>query len=105
MQDVRRGRISKTAAGGEINVIDAGGFGAVNVTKSITIDGSGAMASILGAGTTAIIINIPATSNDARTVRIRGLAINGAGYGIDGNQGGLRFQSDNREFGVGWLYC
>jgi len=78
------GAISKTAAGGEINVIDAGGFGAVNVTKSITIDGSGAMASILGAGTTAIIINIPATSNDARTVRLRGLAINGAGTGLTG---------------------
>jgi len=42
------GAISKTAVGGEINVIDAGGFGAVTVTKSITIDGSGALASILG---------------------------------------------------------
>ncbi len=78
------GAISKTAVGGEINVIDAGGFGAVTVTKSITIDGSGAMASILGAGTTAITINIPATASDARTVRIRGLAINGAGTGLQG---------------------
>jgi hypothetical protein len=78
------GAISKTAAGGEINVLDAGGFGTVTVTKSITIDGSGAMASIMGSGTTAIVINIPATSNDARTVRIRGLAINGAGTGLTG---------------------
>jgi len=30
--------ISKTAVNGEINCIDPGGFGAVTVTKSITID-------------------------------------------------------------------
>jgi hypothetical protein len=34
------GAISKTAAGGEINAIDSGGFGAVTITKSIRIDGS-----------------------------------------------------------------
>src|SRR3569833_3224253 len=32
------GAISKTAAGGEINCIDTGGYGAVTITKSITID-------------------------------------------------------------------
>jgi hypothetical protein len=32
------GAISKTAAGGEINCIDAGGFGAVTIVKSMTID-------------------------------------------------------------------
>src|SRR5712671_2866353 len=32
------GAISKTAAGGEINCLDPGGFGAVTITKSITID-------------------------------------------------------------------
>lgn len=32
------GAISKTAEGGEINAIDAGGFGPVNITKAITID-------------------------------------------------------------------
>src|SRR4051795_11073636 len=31
------GAISKTAAGGEINCLDPGGFGAVTITKSITI--------------------------------------------------------------------
>jgi len=31
------GAISKTAAGGEINVLDPGGFGAVTITKSISI--------------------------------------------------------------------
>src|SRR6266702_792603 len=31
------GAISKTATGGEINCIDPGGFGAVTITKSMTI--------------------------------------------------------------------
>src|ERR1700748_3775118 len=31
------GAISKTAAGGEINVLDPGGFGGVTITKAITI--------------------------------------------------------------------
>src|SRR3989454_10560521 len=35
------GAISKTAASGEISVLDPGGFGAVTITKSITIDGGG----------------------------------------------------------------
>src|ERR1700685_738577 len=36
------GAISKTAAGGEIDCLDPGGFGAVTITKSITLDcGSG----------------------------------------------------------------
>ena len=35
------GAISKTAAGGEINVLDPGGFGAVTITKSITISSRG----------------------------------------------------------------
>ena len=37
------GAISKTAARGEINIIDAGGFGAVTITKAITIDGEGSL--------------------------------------------------------------
>src|SRR5919206_4188032 len=41
------GAISKTADGGEIRALDPGGFGAVTITKSITLDGSGTMASIL----------------------------------------------------------
>src|SRR5580700_6054859 len=35
------GAISKTAAGGEIDALDPGGFGTVTLTKSITIDGGG----------------------------------------------------------------
>ncbi len=76
------GAISKTAAGGEINVIDPGGFGAVTITKGITIDGNGAHASILHSGTNGVIVN--ATANDV--VILRNLSINGAGttLGVDG---------------------
>src|SRR5260221_13453148 len=35
------GAISKTAAGGEIDALDPGGFGAVTITKAITLDGGG----------------------------------------------------------------
>src|SRR6187399_2655191 len=45
------GAISKTAAGGEIDCLDAGGFGAVTITKSITMD-CGYTGGILSAGTT-----------------------------------------------------
>src|SRR6476620_7753955 len=33
------GAISKTATGGEIDALDDGGFGAITITKPITIDG------------------------------------------------------------------
>ena len=73
------GAISKTAAGGEINVLDSGGFGAVTITKSITIDGAGALASILALNTNGIVIN-----GANIVVNLRNLAINGAG-GTFGN--------------------
>src|SRR6478609_6317986 len=50
------GAISKTAAGGVISVLDPGGFGAVTITKSITIDGTGGYASITNTATNGIII-------------------------------------------------
>lgn len=75
------GAISKTAANGEINALDPGGFGTINITKSMTIDGSNPnMASILAAGTTGVIVN--ALSTD--TVILRNLTINGAGTGVNG---------------------
>src|SRR2546427_5716848 len=56
------GAISKTAAGGEIDVLDPGGFGTVTITKSITIDGSGGgFASILASGTNGINVNAATT--------------------------------------------
>src|SRR3981189_3269586 len=43
------GAISKTAAGGEIDCLDPGGFGAVTITKSMTIDCTGVAGGILSA--------------------------------------------------------
>jgi hypothetical protein len=51
------GAISKTAAGGEISVLDPGGFGGVTITKSMTIDGLGPMSSILAVGQNGVLIN------------------------------------------------
>src|SRR5438309_11895518 len=49
------GAISKTAANGEIDALDPGGFGVVTITKAITIDGGGGqVAAILSGASTAI---------------------------------------------------
>src|SRR5438874_12709636 len=50
------GAISKTAARGEISVLDPGGFGGVNITKSITLNGDGNLAGVLVSGTNGIIV-------------------------------------------------
>jgi hypothetical protein len=74
------GAISKTANCGEISALDPGGFGAVTITKSITISGDGTLAGILAAGTNGVIVN--AQAND--TVILRSISINGACTGLDG---------------------
>jgi len=74
------GAISKTAAGGIINVLDPGGFGAVTITKSITIDGSGgSIAGVLVSGTNAIVV-----SGAGINVILRNLDIEGIGTGLVG---------------------
>jgi hypothetical protein len=70
------GAISKTASGGEIDVLDPGGFGTVTVTKPMTFDGTGTFASSLASATFGFQIN-SAVANT--TVTIRGISINGAG--------------------------
>src|ERR1051326_4731011 len=54
------GAISKTAAAGEISVLDPGGFGAVTITKAITLNGDGTLAGILSALTNSIVVQAPA---------------------------------------------
>jgi hypothetical protein len=75
------GAISKTATGGEINVLDPGGFGAVTITKPITISSWGFEAGVLVSGTNAIIVSVP---NATDTVILRGLDIEGLGTGLSG---------------------
>jgi hypothetical protein len=73
------GAISKTAAGGEISVLDPGGFGGVTITKSITINGDSVHASILASLTSGVIIN-----GTGIVVQLRNLQINGVGDGTNG---------------------
>jgi hypothetical protein len=86
------GAISKTATNGEINCLDPGGYGAVTITKSITIDCSGTFGSILASGMPqGILVNISGNPSDPhKTVRLRGLSINGVGVnaGVGTNTGG-----------------
>jgi hypothetical protein len=78
------GAISKTASGGEIDALDPGGFGAVTITKPITIDGGmGQVASVLSSGVQGIIINVTSPANGA--VYLRNLEINGAGTTLGTN--------------------
>src|ERR1700749_2111901 len=50
------GAISKTAAQGEINCLDPGGFGAVTITKAITLNCHEEFGSILASGGPGVII-------------------------------------------------
>jgi hypothetical protein len=76
------GAISKTAIHGEIDALDPGGYGTLNITKSITIDGTlgAGFGSTLASGTNGFIINIAPNANDPfREVILRNLSINGSG--------------------------
>src|SRR5580704_19503273 len=68
------GAIAKTAAGGEIDALDPGGFGTVTITKSITLDGGGGqVASILASGTPGVIVNGAGAVVILRNLRINGI--------------------------------
>ena len=78
------GAISKTIIGGEIDALDPAGYGALIISKSITIDGTGNLAGILAAGTTGLTINLTDPKDTAKAVRLRGLSINGVRTGTNG---------------------
>lgn len=88
------GAISKTAAGGEIDCLDPGGFGAVTITKSLTIDGTNGsgFGSILASATSGVNVNDSATGTPGTiVVTLRRLSINGAGTTLGTN--GVNFTS------------
>lgn len=76
------GSISKTSAGGEINCLDPGGFGALTITKAITISCEAGTAGVLVAGTNGITISAGTTD----IVVLKGLDIEGLGTGLSGIQ-------------------
>ena len=70
-----------TSAGGEIDVKDSAGYGAVIITKAISIIGDGSFAGALAAsGGNAVTINAGAGDD----VVLKGLAVEGAGAGFNG---------------------
>lgn len=73
------GAISKTATGGEINCLDSAGFGAVTITKSITIYCEGVVGGVLASLTNGIIVNAAGAE-----VLLSGLDIEGFGNGLNG---------------------
>jgi hypothetical protein len=83
------GAISKTAAGGEINCLDPGGFGGVTITKSLTIKCHYTEGGVLVSGTNAIVVNAAATDK----VTLRGLDINGIGTGAQTSLVGVKVLS------------
>jgi hypothetical protein len=83
------GAMTKTAAGGEINVLDPGGYGTVLINKAITIDGGtgSGWGSILASGTNGVIVN--AGANDV--IILRHLSINGVNQSTSPGVNGIRF--------------
>ena len=73
------GAISKTARGGQISILDPGGFGTLTITKSITVDGAGIIGSTLNSGISGFTINITDAADTDATVILRNLQIDGAG--------------------------
>jgi hypothetical protein len=73
------GAISKTAIAGEIDCLDSGGFGAVTITKSITIDCEPVIGGVLVSGTNGIVI-----AGAGAIVTLRGLDFEGLGSGLVG---------------------
>jgi len=73
------GAISKTAAGGEIDCLDPGGFGAVTITKSMTLDcgggPGGTPGGILNTGTSGVTVNDGGANTSL--VKIRNLNFDG----------------------------
>ena len=96
------GAFSKTDAGGEIDALDPGGFGALTITRAVTIDGGGGqVASTLVSGTNGIVVNAGAADHVIlRNLRITGL--NGAGLnGVDFISGGSLRLENVQIFGFG----
>jgi hypothetical protein len=82
------GALTKTIAGGEISVLDAGGYGPVTIDKAITINGEGTLASILVGSGAGITVN--AGPNDRVVIRnIQLFGAPGASMGVNVKSGNV----------------
>ncbi len=84
------GAYSRTAAGGEIDVLDPGGYGTITISKALTIDGGSQFGSILSAATTyGVVVNGGTTDQ----ITLRHLWINGASQYASPGTTGIKFNS------------
>src|ERR1700761_5485057 len=84
------GAISKTVVNGEIDCLDPGGFGAVTITKAITIRCDGpSNGGISVAATNAVTINAGATD----AVVLSGLELQGLSPALTAGLNGINFLS------------
>jgi hypothetical protein len=86
------GAYAKTAAGGEIDALDPGNYGAINITHSITIDGGDNQMAVIQNGINDAAINVSAAAGETVTLRnlklrssssaALGIVVNGGGYAL-----------------------
>lgn len=86
------GAVNKTAAGGEINIINGGGYGGMTINKSLTVRARGGTGGVLVSGVNGIVVN--AGANDR--VTLDGLDINGIGVGAQTSLSGIKVISAGR---------
>jgi hypothetical protein len=83
------GAISKTIAGGEIDTLDPGGFGALTITKAITLaEESVGEGGVLVSGTNGFTVSAGASD----VVIMRGMQIDGGPIGLN-SPAGIRFNT------------
>ena len=89
---------AQTFVDGEITVLDPGDYGGLTITKSISInnDSTGEASISVSGGSTGIIVSAP---NGAGYVNLRGITIQGVGFG---GGTGLRF---NTGFALTMTHC
>lgn len=84
-----QGAISRTASGGEIDVLDSGGFGTLTISQPLTIRAQGTVGAVLAAGTNGIVI----AAGPSDKVILAGLDINGVGQSVSPGINGVRVLS------------
>jgi hypothetical protein len=82
-----KGALTNTAPGGEINILDSGGYGGVTITQSVSIIAPPGVEAGILADPAGIII----AAGPADVVTLSGLDIQGKGVGIEFKSGGALF--------------